>query len=319
VLYAVIVTTSIFSPFVLNDVLVLILTPVLITYCKAKEEEEEGSGAADIAPLLVAEITFTNIASSLTPLGNPQNILLWQASGVTAAEFVTGAWLPLAISGTIAALLLLRFRRDNNDNDPGRLKVQGGGEEEQRGRGMGRRWSLRPALYLVGAAAIVFLLDFAHVPNFIALGLAFSLGFAFTFKDLRTVLREFDLRSLLILCCLVGAIALLGVVIRSAFAPFAAPVATGSQPYAAVFFGLVSAAISNVPATQLVLSTATVAPHTAPTLAVDAGLAGNIDPISSFANLLALLMVSRSGISVRRAIALQLAIGLAAFIPALFL
>jgi Na+/H+ antiporter NhaD/arsenite permease-like protein len=78
----------------------------------------------------------------------------------------------------------------------------------------------------------------------------------------------------------------------------------------------VSSAISNVPATQLVLSTATVTSHAAPILAVDAGLAGNIDPISSFANLLALLMVRRSGLSVRKAIVLQLVIGLIAFLPA---
>src|SRR5271169_1075606 len=101
-MYAVVAVTAIFSPFVLNDVLVLILTPVLVTYSK-----ESG---ADVAPLLVAEITFTNIASSLTPLGNPQNILLWQASGISAGGFVAGTWLPLVASGAIAALLLFGFR-----------------------------------------------------------------------------------------------------------------------------------------------------------------------------------------------------------------
>jgi Na+/H+ antiporter NhaD/arsenite permease-like protein len=93
VMYAVVVVTAAFSPFVLNDVLVLILTPVIVTYAK--------DSGADIAPLLVAEITFTNIASSLTPLGNPQNILLWQASGVSAGESVAGTWLPLAASGCL--------------------------------------------------------------------------------------------------------------------------------------------------------------------------------------------------------------------------
>jgi Na+/H+ antiporter NhaD/arsenite permease-like protein len=78
-----------------------------------------------------------------------------------------------------------------------------------------------------------------------------------------------------------------------------------------------SAIISNVPATQLVLSTAHVGPHVAPILAIDAGLAGNIGPISSFANLLALLMVKRSGLPIARAVVLQLAIGLVVFLPAL--
>jgi Na+/H+ antiporter NhaD/arsenite permease-like protein len=296
VLYAVVVTTTIFSPFVLNDVLVLILTPVLVVYSKEKEE-----GAADIAPLLVAEITFTNIASSLTPLGNPQNILIWQASGVSAVGFVAGTWPPLAMSGAIAAVLLYAFR----GKDPGGI-----------GTGAAVPWSWRPALYLVGSAVIVFSLGFARVSSVMALGLAFSLGFVFTFRNLRGLAREFDARSLLILCCLVGVIALAGAFVKPIVAPYAAPVAAAAQPYTAAFFGLVSAAISNVPATQLVLSTATVTPHAAPVLAVDAGLAGNIDPVSSFANLLALLMVSRSGISVKKTIALQLIIGLATFLPA---
>jgi Na+/H+ antiporter NhaD/arsenite permease-like protein len=292
VMYAVVVVTVIFSPFVLNDVLVLILTPVLVTYSK-----ESG---ADIAPLLVAEVTFTNIAGSLTPLGNPQNILLWQASRISAGSFVAGTWLPLAASGAVAALLLLVFGA--------RFASKGGA------RPMAAPW--RPAAYLVGAAVIVFSLDFAGVPSVASLGLAFVFGFAFNFRAPRRLTNEFDLRSLATLCVLVGAVAAVASLVRPAILPYVLPAASGVQPSTAVFFGLVSAVMSNVPATQLVLSTATVTPHAAPILAADAGLAGNIDPISSFANLLALLMVSRSGLPVRRAVALQLVVGLVAFLPA---
>jgi len=292
VTYAVVSVTAVFSPFVLNDVLVLILTPVLVSYTK-----ESG---ADIAPLLVAEVTFTNIAGSLTPLGNPQNILLWQASGISAGQFVGGTWLPLVASGVIAALLLFRFRAKVVNRSGATPRI--------------RSWV--PAAYLAGSAAIVFLMDYVGVSNVVALGLAFALGFAFTFKHPRRLAAEFDLRSLLILWALVGAVALLAAFIGPMILPYVAPAATGGQPYTAGFFGLVSAAISNVPATQLVLSTTTVTPHAAPVLAVDAGLAGNIDPISSFANLLALLVVRRSGLSVRKAIVLQLVIGLIAFLPA---
>jgi Na+/H+ antiporter NhaD/arsenite permease-like protein len=291
-MYAVVVVTALFSPFVLNDVLVLILTPVLVSYSK-----ESG---ADVAPLLVAEITFTNIAGSLTPLGNPQNILLWQASGISAGEFVAGTWLPLAASGAIAALALFGFR---------------GSVSTARGA-TARVASWRPAAYLAASAAIVFSLNFAGVSNVVALGLAFALGFVFTFRSPRKLAKEFDLRSLLILCALVGVVALVAALIQPAILPYVSPAASGGQPYTAGFFGLVSAAISNVPATQLVLSTTSVTPHAAPMLAVDAGLAGNIDPVSSFANLLALMMVRRSGLPVRRALVLQMAIGLVAFVPA---
>jgi len=293
VMYSVVVVTAVFSPFVLNDVLVLILTPVLIAYSK-----ESG---ADIAPLLVAEITFTNIASSLTPLGNPQNILLWQASGISASQFVEGAWQPLVASGVIAALLLFGFR----------------GKAEKFSETPRRVGSWIPAAYLAGSAAIVFSLNFFGVSNVLALGLAFALGFAFTSRSLGRVVKEFDVRSLLILYALVGLVAVAAALVEPFILPYVAPAASGGQPHTAAFFGLVSAAISNVPATQLVLSTTTVAPHAAPILAVDAGLAGNLDPISSFANLLALLMVKRSGMPIRKAVGLQLVIGLVAFLPAL--
>jgi Na+/H+ antiporter NhaD/arsenite permease-like protein len=292
VMYAVVAVTAVFSPFVLNDVLVLILTPVLVAYSK-----ESG---ADIAPLLVAEITFTNIASSLTPIGNPQNILLWQASGISAGQFVAGSWLRLAASGAIAGLLLFRFR--------GRVAKQAGSSA------MIGSW--RPAAYLTGSAAMVFSAGLLGVQNVVALGLAFALGFAFNFRAVRRVAREFDLRSLLTLYLLVGVVALVAALIQPALVPFVAPAASGAQPYTAAFFAVVSAVISNVPATQVVLSTANVAPLAAPILAVDAGLAGNIDPISSFANLLALLIVKRSGVPVQKAIALQLIVGLIALFPA---
>lgn len=102
-LYAVVLVVSIFSPVVLNDVVILILTPVLVRYAK--------QFSVDIAPLLVAEISFTNIASSLTPFGNPQNLLLWQASGISAGRFVLGTWLPVATSGVLTSVALYYFRR----------------------------------------------------------------------------------------------------------------------------------------------------------------------------------------------------------------
>ncbi len=292
ILYGVIAVTALFSPFVLNDVLVLILTPVVISYSK-----ETG---ADIAPLLVGEITFTNLASSLTPLGNPQNILLWQSTGVSFGAFVEGAWLKVAASGLIAAALLFPFR---GKSVPARSAMRAAN-------------SWRPAAYLAGAAGIAFAANIVGVPSVVALGLAFGLGFAFTSRSLGKVAKEFDLRALLTLYALVLAIETVATLVRPSLYPYVSTAATGAEPYTAGFFAAVSAVISNVPATQLVLSTTTVHPNAAAGLAVASGLAGNIDPISSFANLLALLMVRRSGLSVRKAVVLQLVVGLFAFVPA---
>jgi Na+/H+ antiporter NhaD/arsenite permease-like protein len=292
-LYAVVIVTAIFSPFVLNDVLVLILTPVLVGYSR-----ETGG---DIGPLLVAEITFTNIASSLTPLGNPQNILLWQAARVSAAAFVAGTWAPLALSAVIAASVLWRFKERYAGSSVFSARVG----------------SWRPAFYLALVTVVVFGLSLVGISSPVALGIGFGLGFLFNLRSVRKVAREFDARSLAVLFVLVGSTGAAGYLLQPLLHPYVSPVASGAQPYSAIFMGLVSNAISNVPATQLVLSTSPVSSSAAPLLAVDAGLAGNIDPIASFANLLGLLIATRSGVSVRRAIIMQLAIGLIAFPPAL--
>ncbi len=291
VLYAVVLIAAVISPFVLNDVVILILTPVLVRYAKQFE--------VDVAPLVVAEITFTNIASSVSPLGNPQNILLWQASGISIGGFIFGTALPLALSGVVAVAMLYPFKR--------RL---GGAREFPADIGS---WS--PAVYLVAVTAIVFSLDVVGVPSVMGLLISFLFGFGFT-RSVGTVAKEFDLKSLLILWGLVGSVAVVSFLLQPVLVQLVAPAATGEQPYSALFVGGVSNVISNVPATQLLLGVTGVSAGAAPRIAVEAGLAGNIGPVGSFANILALLMVRRSGMGIRRAVLLQLAVGVVAYVPA---
>jgi Na+/H+ antiporter NhaD/arsenite permease-like protein len=292
-LFAVVIVTSLFSPLLLNDVLILILTPIIIGHAKQSR--------ADIAPLLVAEIAFTNIASSLTPLGNPQNILLWGASGSTFVQFVQGTWFPLLLSGCIAAAVLW----------PLRDRVKGGGD------GLLTKGPLVPALYLAIVIAAIIVSDVFGLAEYLALGAAFVVGFPFTFRSLGRVLDDFDIRSLLILFAFVASVTVVSMLAAPLLRGYVLPVADGSQPYTALFVGGVSNVISNVPATQLVLSVVSVSPHVAPKIAVAAGLAGNIDPIGSFANILALLMVRRAGLPIKKTILLQFVVGILAFIPAL--
>jgi len=293
VLYAVVLVTALISPFILNDVVILILTPVIVRYAKQFR--------VSIAPLLVAEICFTNIASSLTPLGNPQNILLWQASGISARQFVLGTCWPIAISCALTAVALYPFR-----------KRLGGAREFPTSVG-----TRLPAIYLSAVAVIVFSLDIVGVSNVLSLGMAFLLGLALNLRAPQQVAKEFDVKSLLILYVLVGSTLLVVNILQTSLVPYVAPAVSGSQPYSAFFVGLVSNLVSNVPATQLILGTVVVSSHTAPMLAVEAGLAGNIGPIGSFANILALLMVKRSGLAIRKIMILQLVVGLVSFLPAL--
>ena len=292
VLYAVVLVTCLFSPIILNDVVILILTPVLVRYAKQFN--------VDIAPLIVAEISFTNIASSLTPFGNPQNLLLWQDSGISAGQFIIGTWFPLAVSGILTAIVLYSFRKSE------------GGEREFSAPLLPRL----PLGYLLAVGVIVFSLDTLGVPGVVTLGAAFFLGVPFTLRSPRRLMMEFDFRSLLILYVLIGSVALVAALLQPVLIPFVGPAVARNQPYSALFVGLTSSLISNVPATQLILGTVAVPRTAAPMLAVEAGLAGNITPIASFANLLALLIVRRAGLPVRRAILLQIVVGIISFLPA---
>ncbi|PSN83375.1 hypothetical protein B9P99_02915 [Candidatus Marsarchaeota G1 archaeon OSP_B] len=292
-LFAVILVTSVFSPFILNDVLILILTPVLVEHSKSTGD--------DIAPLLVAEVSFTNISSSLTPFGNPQNILLWESSGISALEFVKIAWTPLFVSGVLTAIALLPFRSTKQFDTK---------SEEA---------SFYPAIYLFLVGFIVFSSDLAKIPSYIALAFCFFVGFAFSLRRLSSFVKEFDLKSLLTLYAFILSVSVASIFLKSLLEPYVQPVASLKQPYSALFVLGVSNVISNVPATQLILSVSSVKPRNAPLLAVEAGLAGNFDPIASLANLLALTIVKKGGLGVKRSILLQLLIGTISYIPALVL
>jgi hypothetical protein len=123
-------------------------------------------------------------------------------------------------------------------------------------------------------------------------------------------------RSLLTLYLLITSVSVASIFLEGYLKPYVESAATGQQPYSAAFMLIVSNIISNVPATQLVLTVGNVPPTVAPKLAVEAGLAGNIDPIGSLANLLALNIMRQDGLPLRRTIMLQLLIGTISFLPA---
>jgi Na+/H+ antiporter NhaD/arsenite permease-like protein len=290
--YGVAVVVCVFSPFILNDVVIIILTPVIANYAKRFR--------IDVAPLLVAEVTLTNIASSLTPMGNPQNILLWAATGVSFGQFISLTWLPIVVSAALALLALSVFGRRSRETDEDPAPVV----------------SWTPLVYLVLVALTIVLASVFGFDPAVPLGAGFLIGFIFTFRSPRNVLAGFDYRSLTTLYIFVGVVTGAAVLLTPSLAPVVQPVAAETQPYSAIFVGTVSNVISNFPATQLILSTVHLTQAAAPKVAVEAGLAGNLTPVGSIANLLALQMARREGLRVRRAILLQLAVGALSFLPA---
>lgn len=103
--------TGIASAFLVNDAVVLIFTPIIISVCI-------GSGLNPL-PYLMAEILASNAGSLMTMTGNPQNMLIGINSGMTYAEFMLHL-LPIAMLGMliIVAVIRLVYRKEFSDKTP---------------------------------------------------------------------------------------------------------------------------------------------------------------------------------------------------------
>jgi len=91
---------ALLSTFLTNDVALFIIVPLTITLKKLC--------AIPINRLIIFEALAVNAGSMLTPIGNPQNILLWGRSGLSFGAF---SWqmAPLALAITLSLLVLCWF------------------------------------------------------------------------------------------------------------------------------------------------------------------------------------------------------------------
>ncbi|MBP7585872.1 MAG: anion transporter [Spirochaetes bacterium] len=92
--------TGIASAFLVNDAVVLLFTPVIITICR--------SARVNPAPYLIAEILSSNIGSAMTITGNPQNMLIGISSGIPYGKFLLHL-LPVSVLGMIVTVAAVKF------------------------------------------------------------------------------------------------------------------------------------------------------------------------------------------------------------------
>lgn len=92
--------TGLASAFLVNDAVVLLFTPVIITICRAS--------CINAVPFLIAEILSSNIGSVMTMTGNPQNMLIGINSNLTYGGFLLHL-LPVSIVGMLAIIPVIRF------------------------------------------------------------------------------------------------------------------------------------------------------------------------------------------------------------------
>ncbi|WP_455427495.1 SLC13 family permease [Dryocola sp. LX212] len=88
---------ALLSTFLTNDVALFIIVPLTITLKKLC--------SIPVTRLIIFEALAVNAGSLMTPIGNPQNILLWGRSGLSFAAF-TWQMAPLALA-MLASLLVL--------------------------------------------------------------------------------------------------------------------------------------------------------------------------------------------------------------------
>ena len=90
--------SALLSAVVTNDVALFIVVPLTLSLA--------GVATLPIGRLIVFEALAVNAGSSLSPIGNPQNLYLWQRSGASVGEFLL-AMLPLGVGLMVLLLLLI--------------------------------------------------------------------------------------------------------------------------------------------------------------------------------------------------------------------
>lgn len=95
----IILISSIGSAFMVNDVIVLLFTPIIITLCR--------NFKINPIPYLIAEILASNIGSAMTITGNPQNMLIGINSGISYSSFLLHL-LPISIIGMGSIYMVIK-------------------------------------------------------------------------------------------------------------------------------------------------------------------------------------------------------------------
>ena len=97
-LVAVVVTTGLLSAVLVNDAICLVMTPIVITLTRALGRNP--------VPYLIAVALSSNVGSTATITGNPQNMIIGNLSGMSYGAFAA-ALAPVAAAGLLVTILVL--------------------------------------------------------------------------------------------------------------------------------------------------------------------------------------------------------------------
>lgn len=94
------VITAVFSAFLDNVTTILLIGPMTIMLCRTLK--------IDAAPFLIVEILFSNIGGTATLIGDPPNIMIGSAAGLTFFDFIRYE-APAVLVIMVVVLIIFRF------------------------------------------------------------------------------------------------------------------------------------------------------------------------------------------------------------------
>jgi Na+/H+ antiporter NhaD/arsenite permease-like protein len=99
-LAAVVAVSGLLSAFFVNDTICLVLTPLILAVLRPLRLKP--------LPFLLAVALGANVGSAMTPMGNPQNMLIGVASGIHFARFIASLALP-SLGGLVIVFAVVSF------------------------------------------------------------------------------------------------------------------------------------------------------------------------------------------------------------------
>jgi Na+/H+ antiporter NhaD/arsenite permease-like protein len=106
------ITAGAFSAFLVNDAVCLVMTPLVIEVTRSLRR--------DPIPYLLAVAMASNVGSTATITGNPQNMIVGAVSRIPYVEFAT-ALTPVAVTGLLLVIVMLAALWLREFREPARL------------------------------------------------------------------------------------------------------------------------------------------------------------------------------------------------------
>ncbi|HEX4964288.1 MAG TPA: SLC13 family permease [Thermoanaerobaculia bacterium] len=277
-----ILVAAVLSALLTNDVTCFALTPLLAGALL--------SSGRNPLPYLLALACASNLGSALTPIGNPQNILIAQTQHLPFLHFVLACAAPVVLS--LAALYFLLARRVYGEPEPAAQSAKGAVQEEI----PLKKWQALKGVVLTVGAIVLFL---TPVPApLTALAIA---GAVLTSRHMHTrdmlALVDWNLLAMFIGLFIVGrGFELSGWTAAARDALAAGGFDLGHPAVLVAVVSLLSLAVGNVPAVMLLLPFAGRQPASGYALALSSTFAGNAVLVGSIANLIVAEQAGRLGV-----------------------